>query len=455
MIQRRHAAPSPGDAREAVRRAALPLTGHAADYDALVERVGDASVVLLGEATHGTHEFYHERARITQRLVEEKGFTVVAVEADWPDAYRVNRWVRGLGRDGSAAEALDDFRRFPAWMWRNAEVLNFVDWLREYNDSLVAGHPRTGFYGLDLYSMFESIGAVLRYLDRVDPEGARRARQRYACFDFAGEDAQAYGYAAETGLAPHCTDEAVAQLVELRRLAAERLARDGRGDEDEAFYAEQNARLIADAEAYYRSMFGAPANSWNLRDLHMAGTLDALLEHFTARRGRRARAVVWAHNSHVGDARATQMGREGEWTLGQLVRERRGDDCVLVGFTTYTGTVTAASDWDAPYEEKRVVPALEGSYEALFHESGGGGFYLDLGAGTEAARALSEERLERAIGVIYLPRTERVSHYFRARLPGQLDAVIHLDETHAVEPLDRTSVRTGREESPETFPSAL
>ncbi len=411
-----------------VRAEARPLDGHAHDYDALFEEIGDARVVLLGEATHGTHEFYRERARITQRLITEKGFTVVAVEADWPDAYRVNRFVRGAGDDASAVEALGDFQRFPTWMWRNAEVLNLVDWLREYNQELGEGSPRVGFYGLDLYSMFTSISEVLRYLEETDPEAAQRARYRYGCFEHFGEDPQAYGYTAQMGITESCQDHALQQLVELRRLAGE-----ARGlPEDELFHAQQNARLVKNAEEYYRSMFSRRDSSWNLRDCHMADTLDALLAHF----GPDTKAVVWEHNSHIGDARATQMGAEGEWTVGQLVRERRGDDAFLLGFTTHTGTVAAASEWDAPVEHKQVRPSLPESYEAVFHATGIPRFYLPLRKGA-AREALMEPRLERAIGVIYAPRTERVSHYFEAVLPEQFDAVIHWDETRAVEPLDR------------------
>jgi erythromycin esterase-like protein len=429
-----------------VRAEARPLEEHAHDYDPLFEQIGDARVVLLGEATHGTHEFYRERARITQRLITEKGFTVVAVEADWPDAYRVNRWIRGAGEDGSAAEALGDLRRFPTWMWRNAEILNLVDWLREYNQELGEGRPRVGFYGLDLYSMYTSISEVLRYLDGTDPEAAQRARRRYGCFEHFGEDPQAYGYTAQMGIAESCQDHALQQLVELRRLAGE-----ARGlPEDELFYAQQNARLVKSAEEYYRSMFSRRDSSWNLRDCHMADTLDALLAHF----GPDAKAVVWEHNSHIGDARATQMGAEGEWTVGQLVRERRGGEAFLLGFTTHTGTVAAASDWDAPVEHKQVRPSLPESYEAVFHATGIPRFYLPLREGP-AREALMQPRLERAIGVIYAPRTERVSHYFQAVLPEQFDAVIHWDETRAVQPLDPPPGWPRRDAAPDTFPSGL
>lgn len=443
------------DARvtEAVRRAAVPVTGHGGDYDALMEMIGDARIVLLGEASHGTHDFYHERARITERLIVEKGFTVVAAEADWPDAYRVNRFVRAAGGGASANEALTGFTRFPGWMWRNAEVLAFVGWLREWNDGLTAGRAKAGFYGLDLYSMYASMEAVVRYLDEVDPAAARRARARYACFGRYGGDSQAYGYAAELGITEGCRDEAVAQLLELRRTAEEGAAGDGRVAEDELFHAEQNARLVANAEAYYRTMFAPAAEGWNLRDTHMADTLDALLEHFD-RGGGRTKVVVWAHNSHLGDARATEPGEEGELNVGQLVRERWGDDARSIGFSTYTGTVTAARDWDAPGERKRVRPALRGSWEAALHASGVGDFHLAL-RGNPDAELFRERRLERAIGVVYLPQSERVSHYFHARLADQFDAVIHIDTTRAVVPLEPAEEWHRGEEVPETFPWAV
>jgi erythromycin esterase-like protein len=440
----------------AVREAAHPLAGSAEDYDPLMRLIGDARFVLLGEASHGTHEFYRERAQITKRLIREKGFTAVAVEADWPDAYRVNRYVRGVGQDAEAVDALAGFKRFPTWMWRNADVLDFVGWLRAHNDALPARAPKVGFYGLDLYSLHASMEAVLGYLDKIDPEAASRARDRYSCFDHFGEDTQTYGYAAGFGLSESCEGEVVSQLVELRRRAAEYASRDGRVAEDEFFFVEQNARLVKNAEEYYRSMFRGRVSSWNLRDQHMAETLDALAAHLE-RQGQQAKVVVWEHNSHLGDARATQMGEAGEWNVGQLVRERHGGEAVLVGFSTYAGTVTASSDWDAPAERKRVRAALAESYEALFHETGVPRFLLPLRDGGEAAAGLSEARLERAIGVIYRPDTERQSHYFYARLPAQFDAVLHFDETRAVEPLERTARwRQGEAgEAPETYPSGL
>ncbi|MGP0064274.1 MAG: erythromycin esterase family protein [Isosphaeraceae bacterium] len=436
---------------DAVREAAHPLRGVVGDYDPLLELIGDARFVLIGEASHGTHEFYRERAQITKRLIREKGFNAVAIEADWPDAYRVNRYVRGRDDDSEAIEALSGFQRFPTWMWRNADVLDFIGWLRDHNDAIRAGKPKVGFYGLDLYSLHASMAAVIAYLEKVDPEAAGRARRRYACFENYGDDPQAYGFATAFDLGQTCEDEVVTQLVDLRRHAAEYAMRDGRIAEDDYFYTEQNARLVLDAEHYYRTMYRGEVSSWNLRDRHMAETLDGLVD-FSRRNGNPAKVVVWAHNSHLGDARATQMGMRGEWNVGQLVREQYGPDAILVGATTYDGTVTAASNWDAPVERKRVRPALPGSYEAIFHDAGHERFLLTLRDGR--VPSLDHPRLERAIGVIYRPETERASHYFHASLPAQFDVVLHFDRTRAVEPLERTAA-WDRSEVPETFPSGV
>ena len=427
----------------AIRRSAKPLSGNATDFEPVLKVVGDSRFVLIGEATHGTHEFYRLRAQITKRLITEKGFTAVAVEADWPDAYRINQFVRFESDDDDAIDALSGFQRFPAWMWRNADVLDFVGWLRNHNEH----SPRAGFYGLDLYSLHASIRAVLDFLDRTDPVAARQARNRYACFDNFGYDMQAYGYTTSLGLSKSCEQEALNQWMEMRRRIARR---DGRVVRDAIFFAEQNARLVKNAEEYYRSMFRERISSWNLRDIHMAETLDALVRHL----GPQTKVVVWAHNSHLGDARATEMGQRGELNLGQLVRERYGREATLVGFTTHAGTVTAASGWDCPAERKYIRPALHGSYEGLFHETDIPNFFLRLSEQEESTSALREPRLERAIGVIYLPQSERASHYFHAQLPDQFDAVFHYDETRAVEPLERTGVwETG--EVPETYPSTL
>ncbi len=405
-----------------------PLTGRPDDHDALVERARTARVTLIGEASHGTADFYRERAEITKRLIQEAGVVAVAAEADWPDAQRVNRFVRGEGPDRDAEEALGDFRRFPSWMWRTREVEAFVAWRRDWNDRLPPGAPRVGFYGLDLYSLWTSIEAVLGHLDEVDPAAADRARRRYACFDHFGRDSNVYAY--ETGLAgaEPCEDQVVAVLGDLLRASA---GAGEEGDPDRRFAAEQNARLVVDAERYHRASFRGGSETWNLRDRHMADTLDALLRHLDERNGAPARAAVWAHNSHVGEARASELGEAGELDLGQLAREAYGERAFLIGLTTHSGTVTAASRWGAPVERKRVRPAMPDSWEDVLHRSGHERFLL-------MPVDMPGWRLERAIGVIYLPETERVSHYFESRLADRFDALIHLDRTTALEPIERT-----------------
>ncbi|CEJ45880.1 erythromycin esterase family protein [Umezakia ovalisporum] len=437
----------------AVRGYAHQLTGADQDYDPLIDLIGNARFVLIGEASHGTHEFYEQRAEITKRLIQEKGFTAVAVEADWPDAYRVNRYVMGINHDPTPSEALLNFQRFPLWMWRNTDVLNFINWLREYNDSLPENATKAGFYGLDLYSMYASIAAVLDYLNQVDSEAAQRARYRYSCLEHFGEDAQGYGYASSFGITKSCEQEVINQLQELQRRNAEYVQQDGRVKADEFFYAEQNARLVKNAEHYYRSMFQGRVSSWNIRDQHMAETLDELVAHLD-QQGQQTKVVVWEHNSHLGDARATDMGSVGEVNVGQLLKERYGNDAVNIGFTTYTGTVTAVSNWGETAQLKQVRSALPGSYEALFHETERPQFLLNLRDENRAIVGLRQPRLERAIGVIYRPETERISHYFYACLPEQFDAVIHMDDTKGVQPLDRVPTWEMRD-APETFPSGL
>jgi erythromycin esterase-like protein/predicted phosphoribosyltransferase len=442
---------------EVIERVAVDAPGGMPPLEALEEIIGDARIVLIGESSHGTHEFYEARAEITKWLIAEKGFRAVAAEADWPDAYRVNRYVRGLGGDGSATEALSGFERFPAWMWRNVLVRDFVDWLHAHNGRRREhGERQTGFYGLDLYSLHRSMQEVIAYLENVDPVAASRARDRYACFDHtSADDGQAYGFAAAFGAGLSCERQAIEQLLEIHRNAMEYARRDGLVAEDELFYAQQNAQTVRNAEVYYRAMFGGRVTSWNLRDQHMAQTLHALLDHLD-RHGHKepARIVVWAHNSHVGDARATEVGSDGQLTLGQLARERYGDDSRLIGFTTYTGTVTAASEWGGIAERKVVRPALNGSVEELFHESGSAAFLVSSMISREAAEPLDVVRLGRAIGVIYLPATERQSHYYHVRPSEQFDAIIHIDKTRALEPLEVTSLWVAGE-TPETYPTGL
>jgi erythromycin esterase-like protein len=438
---------------ETIRNSAIPLVGAKTDYDPLLAMIGDAKFVLLGEATHGTHEFYRERAQITKRLIKEKGFGAVALEADWPDSYRVNRFVRGVGEgaDLDSEEALRGFGRFPTWMWRNADMLDFVGWLREFNDHIEDKKLKVGVYGMDLYSLNASIEAVLAFLKKIDPEEARRARARYSCFENFGILPESYVSAVVSGQS--CEEEVIRQLVELRRRASEYSRLNGKDAVEDFFFAEQNARLVKNAEQYYRSMYRGRASSWNMRDQHMVETLEAVVKYLS-KNSYKQKLVVWAHNSHLGDARATQMAEIGEFNVGQLMREKFGKEVVLVGFTTFRGSVTAASEWDQPAERKRINEALPESYEALFHENGNERFFLNLRDNQALRDCLAEPRLERAIGVIYSPQTERISHYFQSHLSQQFDAVLHFDETRAVEPLERNALWKSRE-VPETFPFSV
>ena len=454
-----------------LKAAASPIN-ETAGLGPLIDAISEARFVLIGEATHGTEEFYRTRAHITQRLIAEHGFAAVAVEADWPDAFRANRYVRHHGVDHSAPEALGDFRRFPVWMWRNHVVAGFLEWLKTHNHAGSA-RRRVGFYGLDVYSMHSSMRRVLGYLEQVDPQAARLARDRYGCFDRFEGDPHLYGRVTTLGVATDCEKESLAQLTDMLRrrgseaaaLSTELSARangasDARSaeldpmDDEAAFDAAQNARVVRDAEAYYRAQFLGNARSWNLRDTHMADTLDELLTHLRHLGHARPRVVVWAHNSHLGDARATDRREWGELNLGQLMRERHPGECQLIGFTTYDGSVTAASAWDEPAELKRVRPALRGSYEELFHTVGWPAFHLDLRRLPKELEPLAEPRLHRAIGVIYRPETERVSHYYQASMPQQFDHVIHIDRTQALRPLDRSAGEVEADE-PETFPTGL
>ena len=434
-----------------IREKAVPLSGAGDVTDEILALVGDARFVLIGEASHGTHEFYKYRAAITKRLIAEKDFAAVAVEADFPDAYRINRFVRGEGSDRTAEDALGEFQRFPLWMWRNTEVLEFVEWLKNHNDPLGIDE-KIGFYGIDLYSLHSSMAAVLKYLDAVDKEAANRARYRYSCFNAFGEDAQHYGYAASFDVSKSCEDEAVNQLMDLRQKAFNYMNRDGFVARDEYFFAEQNARLVINAEEYYREMFRGRVSSWNLRDRHMAETLSALAAHLESQQIP-PKIVVWAHNSHLGDASATDMQQRGEWNVGQLIREQFPGETINIGFTTFTGTVTATDNWDEPARLKRVREGLNNSYERLFHQAEIPRFFLNL-RDEETRDAFRGQLLERAIGVIYRPETERASHYFYADLPRQFDGVIHFDVTRALEPLDKAASWT-HVDVPETYPEGI
>lgn len=390
------------------------------------ERYGDARVVLLGEATHGTHEFYTARAAISRRLIEGYGFSVIAVEGDWPDIARLDDYVRHKGPRPRRGEP---FARFPTWMWRNEEMLAFMDWLRSYNGNLPEDR-RVSLRGLDVYSLDESIHAVIEYLEQHDPNAAQRARQRYGCLTPWQDEPQKYGHAVERSRFADCEDAVVEQLRELLDHRMEWIASDG-----EAFFdAERNARIVRAAEQYYRSIYRGAAESWNLRDRHMFETLQALMAHHG-----NARAIVWAHNSHVGNAAATAMGWRGEFNIGELVRAAYADDAVLIGFGTDRGTVAAASDWGAEMQVMQLRPARPDSWEAAFRHTGLTRCMLDWrrSENRELLDALGEARLQRAVGVVYRPHNEYLSHYFQAVLGEQFDAYVWLEESRAVTPLGR------------------
>jgi erythromycin esterase-like protein len=425
---------------EALRAAGerLPAPEHS-EFGAAFDRFGEARVVLLGEATHGTSEFYRARAAISRRLIERHGFNIVAVEADWPDAARIDRHVRSRPHAPSEEQA---FARFPTWMWRNREVHDFVDWLRAHNEAAPA-KERVEFRGLDVYSLRASIAAVLTYLDRVDPAGAKEARARYGCLTPWQDDPARYGHRALMG-AQTCEDDAVEQLRALLDRRFEYAAKDG----EDFFDAEQNARIVRAAEEYYRIMYRGSRESWNLRDRHMFDTLQALI-----RRRPDAKAIVWAHNSHIGNAAATSMGWEGEFNIGELCRTAYAQDCVAIGFGTDRGTVAAASDWDEPMEIKRVTPAREDSFEALFRRTGLARSFTDWRTKNVTLREpLGLPRLERAIGVVYRPDTEYLSHYFRAVLSEQFDAFVWFEETRAIAPLGASDIPKA---AAETYPFGL
>lgn len=433
---------------------AEPLTGDGDDYDEILLMAENARFVLIGEATHGTHEFYEIRAAITRRLITEQDFMAVAIEGDWPDAYRAHRYVMGDPGIDNAADALSAFQRFPLWMWRNTEVGNFIDWLYDYNHCTDETGPPVGFYGLDLYSLHASAREVVAYLETVDPGAAERARYRYGCLDAFGGDPQHYGRTAALGLNEACEQAVLTQLAELQARAYRYLRIDGEAAREAFFSAERNAELARTAEAYYRAMFRGRPSSWNIRDTHMADTLDALADHLSTLHGRPAKLVVWAHNSHVGDASATEAAERGEINLGQLVRMRHRHASLLIGFTTGRGTVSAAQDWDEPVERFHINPPLTGSVESVFEKTGIPAFMLNLRDQPGVRRLLEDSRLHRAIGVVYRPLSERWSHYYHTHLCHQFDAVIHLNETRALEPLEATPEwHVG--EVAETYPSGL
>ncbi len=427
---------------EAVKRAGKPLRDDG-DLDPLLERIGEARVVLLGEASHGTHEYYTWRDRISRRLIEEKGFDFIAVEGDWPDCYLVNRWIKHHDGGGGARDMLHAFERWPTWMWANHEVAGLAGWLRAHNESL-ADDDRVGFYGLDVYSLWDSMDVVTRYLEKVDPEAARRARGAYGCFDPYEEDVQDYAMA--TMLVPtSCEEEVVRTLIDLRSKGPD-YAEEGR----EAFFnAEQNALVARNAERYYRAMIRGGAQSWNVRDTHMIETLERLLQHH----GPQSKAIVWEHNTHVGDARATDMARVGMVNVGSLARERWGGDVVIAGFSSHRGSVIAGSEWGAPMQRMRVPEAREGSWEHLFHQAGAEDRLLMMDEIDDVPAAL-DARGHRAIGVVYHPEREARGNYVPSVLPFRYDAMLYIDHSHALHPLKMPGTMP-EHEPPETFPSGM
>jgi erythromycin esterase-like protein/predicted phosphoribosyltransferase len=421
---------------------ALPVAEDGPPDDVLRALVGDARFVLVGEASNGTHEFSAMRAAVTRRLIARMGFDAVVVAADWTDAYRVNRYVRGKGHDPTPEHALRGFEGFPSWTWRNAVVLDFVGWLRQHNDHASATDGvAAGFYGLDLYGLYRTAHEIIAALEAIDPEAAERARHHFARFDHAsGGDGLEYGLAPGFGAGEGGEREIVERLVDRHRPNAPRASalarRDGR-DPDEILQADLHARLVRTSPRFYRSMFAGRVPAWNLRDQHMVETLEALDRDLTRRAGRPARIVVWAHNAHAGDAGSTELAGQGERNLGQLLRRRHAGDCRLFGFTTHTGSVTAAEDWAGPALRRWLRPALPDSVEGLLHQTGREEFLLAFTRPSPGTEALRSALLERGVGVVYRPQSERPSHYFRARLADQFDAIIHIDRTRAVEPLER------------------
>lgn len=420
----------------------------------ILDQIGDARLVLMGEASHGTEEFYQARIALSKLLVEQKGFHAIAIEGDWPSAYQINRYIQGRMEKDKAREALAAFKRFPAWMWCNKPVLHFIHWLRKHNDNLPKSAVKVGFYGLDLYSLHDSMQDIINYLKEHQPDAAAKAIARYNCFDHVAIDPQMYGYLVNQLVKNACIKEVTEQFLEMQHQAFAQLNNKSKLNSESLYYATQNARLVKNAEEYYRAMFEPRAVSWNIRDQHMVQTLTNLMTHIETTLKSPAKIIVWAHNSHVGDARATEMSDRGEINVGQLVREQYDTVSYLLGFSTYSGTVRAASDWDCDSEIKKVNTALEGSYEALFHDAVKKKFFLDLRHESHLMRLLKEPELQRAIGVIYLPESERMSHYYFSRLPYQFDGIIHIDDTHAVVPLEKGDNGIAQE-LPETYPSGM
>lgn len=411
----------------------------------LLKKINNAEIVLLGEATHGTQEFYEIRSEISKKLILEKKFNAIAIEGDWPDAYTINNYINH--RDfNTAEEALRSFDRFPTWMWQNIPIRDLVEWLKTHNQ---ATKTQVNFFGLDLYSLYRSIDAIIAYLEKIDPLLAQEAKYYYACFEQFRHDPQEYGYSIFSRLSKSCHNDALQELKNLEKLEWQ-LLQEKKATHDETFYLVQNARVVKNSEGYYRSLFLDEVNNWNLRDSHMMETLEEIINYYHTRGIKNPKIIIWAHNSHIGNAAATQMSLQGEFNIGQLVKEKYGQQSFSLGFTTFNGMVSAASDWHMPIERKIIKDALPNSYENLFHQVGISPFLLTF----EDKTIVPEQLLERAIGVVYAPHTERQSHYFYASLAHQFDAVLHYDTTTALEPLEKTT-RWIEGEVPETYPTGL
>jgi erythromycin esterase len=444
IARRRRSEPTVASTLEStVRTFSTPLR-RTSDLGPLMDRIGDARLVLLGEASHGTSDYYRWRMEISRRLIEERGFNIIAVEGDWPDCYRVNRFVRGWDTPTQTArEVLHAFERWPTWMWANREVVELAEWLYEHNQHQPKD-DQVGFYGLDVYSLWESLYAILDYLQQADPAALTAARDAFQCFDRYGEDAQVYARA--TRFVPESCEN---EVVELLRVMRERAAAGDGESDDSRFVAEQNALVMKNAEAYYRAMVRGGPESWNIRDQHMTETLERLLQH----RGPESKAIVWEHNTHIGDARFTDMADLGEVNVGQLVRERHAaEGVVLAGFGSYEGTVIAGRYWDAPMERMTVPPAREGSWEDVLHRMRAGNQLLIFPE--HNGPELLDPRGHRAIGVVYHPDTEHYGNYVPTVLPHRYDAFLYLDRTEALHPLHEVPVRD-EGEVPETYPSGV
>lgn len=429
------------------------------DLDPLLDHIGDARYVLLGEASHGTYEFYIWRAEITKRLITEKGFSFIAVEGDWPDCYRVNRYIKGIENSGSlsAYEVLHEFSRWPTWMWANMEMVDLIEWLRLYNKGVENPNKKVGFYGLDVYSLWESLDAVMQYLQKNYPDAMKAAIEAYRCFEPYGRDIEEYAQA--TAFIPESCEEGVANmLIDLRRKAGggedESEFKDNRGEI--RFNAEQNAVVAKNAELYYRTMMKGGAASWNVRDHHMMNTLERLMKFHDSD----AKSIVWAHNTHIGDARATDMARAKMVNLGQLAREQVGrDNVVLIGFGTYKGSVIASKEWGKPMKRMLVPSAIDGSWDSFLHNLDDPGVVrnklltFDDAYNLQADSPFLESKGQRAIGVVYNPSYEKYGNYVETILQARYDAFLFIDETHALHPVHMKVYPD--EELPETFPTGL